>query len=452
MRYALLCRICLAVFSLALGCSWLTTASGEDWPQWQGPERNSISKETGLLQAWPEGGPPLAWRSDNLGGGDSAPSIARGRIFGMSNRDEQEVVWALSEQNGQELWATPLGPAVVQQLPQSKEGPACTPTIDGDRLYVLGMGGRLDCLNVQDGEIVWRRNLAEDFGGVVPAWSYRESPLIDGDRLICSPGGPEATVVALNKVTGETLWQSKLPEVEAEAGAPEGNQGRRRGGFRFGPNSGAGYASAIAIELDGERQFVQLTAKALVGVAAADGKVLWRYDAPANGMAINCSTPLFHDGMVFAASAYGAGGGLAKLNKDSSGTIVAEEVYFTKRMQNHHGGMIVIDGCLYGANGGNEGGALTCLDFQTGNVLWDERSKRRASKGSIAFADGRIYYRLEDGAMLLIEPSREQYVERGRFEQPDRSAAPAWAHPVVANGKLYIRDQDVLLCYDVKSN
>lgn len=451
MRFAqLVCKF-LAVLSITAECGWLSTASAEDWPQWQGPQRNSLSKETGLLQEWPEGGPALAWRNDKLGGGDGAPSIANGRVFGMSNRGDEEVVWALSEQDGQELWVTPLGAAVQQQLPQSKEGPACTPTIDGDLLYVLGMGGRLACLNAQNGEIVWQRSLTEDFAGVVPAWSYRESPLIDGDRVICTPGGPEATVVALNKLTGETIWQSKLPEVEAPAAPPGGNQGRRRGGFRFGPNSGAAYASAIPIELDGERQYVQLTAKALVGVAAADGKVLWRYDAPANGMAINCSTPLFHDGMVFAASAYGAGGGLARLAKDASGTFVPEEVYFSKRMQNHHGGMIVIDGCLYGANGGNEGGALTCLNFQTGDVLWDERSKRRASKGSIAYADGRIYYRLEDGPMLLIEPSREQYIERGRFEQPDRSASPAWAHPVIANGKLYIRDHDLLLCYDVKA-
>jgi outer membrane protein assembly factor BamB len=166
--------------------------------------------------------------------------------------------------------------------------------------------------------------------------------------------------------------------------------------------------------------------------------------------AINCTTPVFRDGSVFASSAYGAGGGLAKLTKDDSGNVKAEQVWFQKRMQNHHGGVIIVDGCLYGANGGNEGGALICLDFKTGDVLWDQRSERRAQKGSVAFADGRLYYRTEDGTMLLIEPNRREYVERGRFEQPDRSSSPAWSHPVIANGKLYVRDQDVLYCYDIK--
>ncbi len=249
--------------------------------------------------------------------------------------------------------------------------------------------------------------------------------------------------------------REKVPGVDA-VGAPraEGRKGsmRGRGGSGRGGSGGASYASAIAIDFDGQRQYVQLTARMLVGISASDGKFLWRYDRPANGMGINCSTPVYQDGFVFAASAYGAGGGLVKLQKDGSGGIKAEEVYSTRRMQNHHGGMIVVDGCLYGANGGNEGGHLICLDFKTGDVLWDEREKgdEGVPKGSIALADGRLYYRTEDGTMLLIEPSSKQYIERGRFDPPDRSRAPAWAHPVIANGKLYLRDQDVLLCYDVK--
>jgi outer membrane protein assembly factor BamB len=243
-------------------------------------------------------------------------------------------------------------------------------------------------------------------------------------------------------------------------GGSGGSPGGRAGGFGGGPGGfggrgggggGAAYASAIAIDFDGQRQYVQLTARTLVGVAASDGKFLWRYDLPANRMGINISTPLYHDGLVFAASAYGAGGGLVKLSKDASGGVNAEEVYSTRNMQNHHGGMILLDGCLYGANGGNEGGFLVCLDFKTGDVLWNERDtgKRRAPKGSLALADGRLCYRTESGTMLLIEPDPKQYVERGRFEQPDRSEQPAWPHPVIANGKLYLRDQDVLLCYDV---
>lgn len=459
-RYALY----LALVLLS-GTAFAASPESFDWPQWQGPDRNAISKERGLLKEWPKDGPPLAWKITGLGGGYSAPSIAAGRIFGMSNRGDDEVVWALSEKDGKELWVTRLGPALKQQTPQGKEGPGCTPTVDGELLYVEGLGGDVACLQVKDGKIIWQRSLTRDFGGRAPMWSYRESPLVDGDKVICTPGGQEAMLAALDKSTGKTIWKSQVP------GGPGGGPGGDPGGPGGGPpgpgggpggpsrgprgfgGSGAAYASAIAIDFDGQRQYVQLTGRTLVGVAASDGKFLWRYDRPANGMGINCSTPVYHDGMVFAASAYGAGGGLVKLSKDGNGGVKAEEVYSTRKMQNHHGGMILLDGCLYGANGGNEGGFLVCLDFKTGNVLWDERddAERRAPKGSVALADGRLYYRTEKGTMLLIEPSSKQYIERGRFEQPERSKQPAWAHPVTANGKLYLRDQDLLLCYDVKA-
>jgi outer membrane protein assembly factor BamB len=221
----------------------------------------------------------------------------------------------------------------------------------------------------------------------------------------------------------------------------------------MGGGGGPGYASAIAIEFDGQREYVQFTGHSLIGVAASDGKFLWKYDKSANMMGINCSTPIYQDGEVFSASAYGAGGGLVKLSKDGD-SMKAEEVYHTDKMQNHHGGMILLDGSLYGANGGNGGGNLVCLDFKTGKVLWDERDDKehRVPKGSILLADGRLYYRTEDkGTLLLIEPSAKKYIECGRFEQPNRSHAKAWTHPVIANGKLYIRDQDALFCYDVKA-
>lgn len=628
-------------FSFALIAA-ATSAGAADWPQWQGPNRNAISRETGLLQQWPADGPRLAWKASGLGGGDSAPAVAQGRLFGMSIRDGQEIVWALSEDGGKEIWSTALGKAVEQGVPQSKEGPACTPSVDGERLFVIGMGGRVACLSSVDGKLVWERSLTQDFKGVVPAWSYRESPLVDGDRVICTPGGPDAVVVALNKENGETMWKAKLPGAATSPAAnptatnpPAGNQaaatnrpaqpnpptanpggaptvegtkeqalflsehygmtgfshkvpngkylvklyfaetfsgitavgqrvfsftvqgkefkdfdiwekagGARRayiesvpvevtdgavqikftsktnspaikaieiipqsegaketdtirikagqntpfkdstgnvwladqgfeggqlspgffnfgggggrfgggggfGGFGGGARSEAAYSSVIAINFEGQRQYVQLTASALIGVSASDGKFLWRYDRPANRMGINCSTPIFQDGLLFASSAYGNGGGAIKLSKDAAGAISATEVYFSSTMQNHHGGMIVVDGCLYGANGGNEGGFLTCLDFQTGNVLWRDR---QAPKGSLALANGRLYLRAESGTLILIEPSRERFIERGRFEQPDRSRSPAWAHPVIANGKLYIRDQDSLLSYDIKSN
>jgi outer membrane protein assembly factor BamB len=533
----------------------------------------------------------------------------------MSHRGQDAIVWAISETDGKEIWAKRIGAAYQQGMRQSQEGPGCTPTVDGERLYALGIDGKLACLKVADGAIVWECDLVKDFGGVIPAWSYRESPLVDGDKIICTPGAPEAMLVALDKKTGKLLWKTKVPaattsppvavpsvgggggeggergrgnpggwslaggvapqiflqadgnkdgkmsaaefaavadlwfdkldtdkagkitgdqfserfydavpRVTTPAGpAPQGLPQRRgsrttapalfsaidankdesftreelkttftawyakwdgeksgalnqeqftagltavmptpsfggRGGGSVGgggrgfANSGAGYASIIAIDFEGQRQYVQLTARALIGVSASDGKFLWRYDRPANGMGITCSTPLYHNGVIFASSAYGSGGGAVKLKKTADGTVQVEELWFSRDIENHHGGVVVVDGYLYGANGGNGGGALVCLDFKTGEVVWNEREegKRRVKKGSIAMADGRLYYRTEEGSIVLIEPSKKDYVERGRIEQPDRTTKPAWAHPVIANGKLYIRDQDLLLCYDVK--
>ena len=540
-----------------------------DWPQWQGPDRTAHSKETGLLQEWPKDGPPLAWKIKGLGGGDSAPSVAAGRIYGMSHRGGDEMVWALSDKDGKEIWAVRIAAAFTTSWPQSKEGPSATPTVDGDRLYVMGLAGNVACLQASDGKVVWQRNLVADFGGRSPMWSFRESPLVDGEKVICTPGGEETTMVALNKLNGETIWKSFVPdragggqsqnrgpggggpsamqnnpvlsaldkdhnkeisaeelaaapavlleldknkdgklsedEVSPQRGDSQGNRpGPRRGpgimrmmkalsaldadengvideaeiknavaalkkldvnhdgkltedevGMKYmGPqNTGAAYSSAIAIDFGGQRQYIQLLAMTVAGVSAADGKLLWRYDKPANGMRINISTPIYHDGHVFATSAYGAGGGLARLTRNAAGEFAAEDVWFSKSMENHHGGVILHDGALFGANGGNGGGYLACLDFKTGEVLWNERDsdKRRVTKGSVAFADGRIYYRTEEGPIVLIEPSRKEYLERGRFDQPERTDKPAWAHPVIANGKLYIRDQDMLFCYDVKA-
>jgi outer membrane protein assembly factor BamB len=415
----------LVVFSFAL---FSLSAGAADWPQWQGPQRDGISRETGLLKEWPKDGPPLAWKIKDIGAGFSAPSVAGGRIFGMSYRGDDEVVWARDEKDGAEAWTVKIDPAShkIGGPGMGQEGSRCTPTVDGDLLYALGTSGDLVCLRTADGSEVWRKNLVNDFNGRAMArWAYCESPLLDGDKLICTPGGKDATIVALNKKTGELIWKTPVPD-----------------------GNGAGYASPIVIEAAGRRQYVHFLEGGLVGIDAATGKLLWRDNKGANRIA-NCATPIFSDDCVFAASAYGAGGVLVRLSKDGDG-VKAEEVYTTPKMQNHHGGMILCDGCLYGANGGNGGGWLVCLDFKTGNVNWDERDGKRAPKGSLAMADGRLYYRYENGTMTLLEPSAKEYIERGRFEQPDRSRSNDWCHPVIANGKLYLRDQDVLLCYDIR--
>jgi outer membrane protein assembly factor BamB len=407
---------------LAWGLSASSSTTGKpgafDWPQWQGPDRTALSRETGLLKRWPKGGPPLLWKATGLGGGYGTPSVAAGRILGLGFRGPDEVVWALAEGGGKELWTKRIAAAKPAAGREAREGSRSTPTVEADRLYALGENGDLVCMKVANGEEIWHQNLVKDYGGRVPRWGYSESPLIDGEKLICTPGGKDATLVALDKMSGKLLWKAKVPQ-----------------------GDGAAYASVAIVTVNGQRQYVQLLQHGLVGVSAMDGKFLWRYNRPANGIA-NCSTPVVQGQRVFAASGYGTGGGLVKLGREGKATQV-DEIYFTKHMKNQHGGMVLVDGYLYGENGG----LLACLEFLTGNVMWEDR---RPGKGSITYADGRLYYRNERGPMYLVEANPKRYVELGHFDQPDRSGKPTWPHPVIANGRLYLRDQDVLLCYDVK--
>jgi outer membrane protein assembly factor BamB len=430
-----------ALSAWALCLSFASGVRGDDWPQWQGPDRNAVSKEKGLLKEWPKDGPPLAWKATGIGRGMGGIAVSRGRIY-TTGDDAQQTAWlyALSESDGKPVWSAKIGRGGNPGNMFKPFGPRSTATIEGERLYILGQQGDLVCFST-DGKEIWRVNYVKDLAGIMPVWGFGESPLVDGGKIICTPGAEDATLMALDKTTGKPIWKCAVPE------GPTGDKG-------FLGRSGAAYASVIAIDFEGVRQYVQLTATTLVGVAAANGKLLWRYDRASTTHRINCSTPIYQDGMVFASAAYDAGGGLVKLSKEvDGGGIKAEEVWFSRKLQNHHGGVIVVDGALYGANGGNGGGDLVCLDFKTGNVLWDGRSLpgRPVPKGSLTLADGRLYYRTENGPVILIEPSAKEYLERGRFEQPERSREPAWPHPVIANGKLYLRDQDLLLCYDVRA-
>lgn len=428
------------LLSLLLLATSPLTAFSADWPQWQGPERNAQSKETGLLKEWPKEGPPLAWKATGIQKGMGGISVSKGRIY-TSGDDNDVTAWlfALNEADGKEVWKAKIGRGGNPGNMFKPAGPRGTPAVDGDKIYILSALGDLVCFTTE-GKEVWRVDYVKDFKGIMPVWGFGESPLVDGDKLICTPGAEDAVLMALDKNTGKPLWKCAVPE------GPTGDKG-------FLGRSGAAYSSVIAIEFEGERQYVQLTATTLVGVSAADGKLRWRYDRASNTHRINCSTPLYHDGTVFAASAYDAGGGMVKLSKDTGGGTKAEEAWFTRKMQNHHGGVILMDGALYGANGGNGGGDLVCLDYKTGEVRWDGRDLpgRPVSKGSLTAADGRLYYRTEKGATILIEPSAKEYLERGRFEQPDRTREPAWPHLVIANGKLYVRDQDSLYCYDIRA-
>lgn len=414
---SLVSRSRAAIAAACLIAGTLLSAGGAlaaDWPQWRGPARDAISRETGLLKSWPAEGPRLLWKATGLGGGYSAPSVAGKRVYGMSYRGDDEVVWALDEATGKEVWRTVIARANKTDIGYP-EGSRCTPTVDGGKVYAVGASGDLVCLDTS-GRILWRKSLVKDFGGQIPGWGFTESPLIDGEKLIVTPGGASATLVALNKNTGEVIWKSAI-------GDP------------------AHYSSAIIADAAGKRQYIQFLSGGVVGVSAQDGKLLWRYDRPANRTA-NISTPIYSKDHVFAASAYRTGGGLAKLTANGEG-IEAKEVYFTRQMQNHHGGMVLVKDHLYGFDESN----LTCIHFATGEVAWSNRS---VGKGSLAAADGLLFVRGERGPVALVEANPAQYVEKSRFEQPDRSTHNAWPHPVIANGRLYLRDQDVLLCYDVK--
>lgn len=395
-----------------------------DWPQWHGPNRDAVSKEKGLLHKWPDGGPKVVWKAKGLGGGYSAPSIAAGRIFGMSFRNGEEVVWALTEKDGKELWNRKIAGAGKVGY---GDGPRCTPTVDGDRLYALGVSGDLACLDVADGKIVWQKNLAKDFGGrMMSSWGYSESPLIDGDKLICTPGGKDATVLALDKKTGDVVWKGPVP-----------------GG------DGAGYASPVISEAAGVRQYVTLLRGGIVGVSAKDGKFLWKYGRIANGTA-NIPTPIVRGNYIFCSTGYQTGSALLELKGDSNG-IKAEEKYFLsgKELQNHHGGLVLIGDHIYGGHGHNNG-IPVCLDMMKGTFAWKQEKGVGKGSAAVLYADGMLYFRYQDGLMVLIEATPQSFKQVSSFMLPDRSGKNSWPHPVIANGRMYIRDQDVLLCFDVK--
>ncbi|MDZ4801945.1 MAG: PQQ-binding-like beta-propeller repeat protein [Bryobacteraceae bacterium] len=384
-----------------------------DWPQWHGPDRTNLSKETGLLRQWPSGGPKVVWKIGGLGTGYGSVAIVGDRIYVQGTKDNKSTVFALDRATGQPKWTAPIGRALDQDR---GGGPRGTPTVEGDVLYVLTEAGDLAQVRLKDANVVWNRNILKEYGGSNPHWHISESPLIDGNKLIVTPGGRGAGIVALNKANGDAVWKSDLSDE-------------------------AGYASCIVADIHGVRTYMTLTADSGCGVRASDGKMMWRYERACNGTA-NCTTPIYANNKVFYTSAYGTGCGLVDISKAGE-ALKATEVYFNKEMQNHHGGVVLVNGHLYGSSGS----ILTCMDFATGAGKWKERS---VGKGSVTYAEGMIYYLSETHAMALVEANPAAYVEKGRFPVSDEGH-PSWAHPVVCGGKLYIRNQSTLTCYDIKA-
>ena len=406
-------------------------AAAADWPQWRGADRDGRSAETGLLAEWPEGGPPLAWKASELGGGYSSVSVSGERIFTMGDLGDGQYVMALSRADGKQLWKTRVGETHEDQY----LGPRSTPTVDGDHIYVVSTDGDVVCLAAASGDKVWSRSLPEQFGGVLMKamgtydWKFAESPLVDGDRVVVTPGANDAAVIALNKTDDEELWRTVIPEL-GEAGG-----------------DGAGYSSVVVSEAGGIRQYVQLIGRGLIGVEAASGRFLWGYNRVANDVA-NISTPLVQGDLIFASTGYGTGAALLRLAADGDG-IRAEEVYFldADTFQNHHGGLILHDGHVYTGTGHNKGFPLA-VEMTTGEVAWGPIRNEGENSAAVTYADGRLYMRYQNGLMILVEATPEEYREHGSFMIPEVEKE-SWSHPVVAGGKLYLREQDNLWVYDV---
>lgn len=405
--------------------------SAADWPQWRGPNRDGISQETGLLKQWPADGPPLVWKATGLGTGFSSVSVSKGRIFTMGDVDDACCVLALNEKDGKLLWKTPIG--APDNSDRQRPGTRCTPTVDGDLVFVISARGDLVCLEAATGKERWKKDFARDFKGRAPSWRYSESPLVDGDKLVCSPGGTSPALVALNKRTGEVLWQANVEKL-----GPKGK-------------TEPAYSGVVVSEAAGVRQYVVLLGHGVAGIRAADGKFLWGYNQVANKTA-TIPTPVTRGDYVLASSSYGEGGlGLLKLDRSADG-VNASEVYYLPpaQAQNHHGGMILVGDHLYFGEGHNNGKPM-CIEFQTGKVAWKEERGAGSGSAAIVFADGNFVFRHQSGTVSLVAASPAAYKQLGKFEQPGRSTFPAWAHPVIANGRLYLRDMDLLFSYDVKA-
>jgi outer membrane protein assembly factor BamB len=400
---------------------------GGFWPQWRGPNRDGISTETGLLQSWPQGGPRRVLAATGLGEGFAGVAVAEGRILTMGDRRDGQYVIALDDRSGKELWAARVGGRHVADY----NGPRATPTIDGALTYALSTDGDLVCLETATGRERWRRNLPREYRSPEPNWRYSESPLVDGDRVLVAPGAREAALVALHKETGKEIWRSPMPAL-----GPGGIDGPE-------------YSSIVISQAAGVKQYVRLMGRGLIGVRASDGRFLWGYNRVANNTA-NISTPLVRDQFVFASTGYQTGGALLEILPQAPDGAAVRERYFleARTFQNHHGGMVLVGDHIY-AGTGHRMGIPICLEFATGRVAWGGNI-RNAGQGSAALvaADGHIYYRYENGVMLLVEATPAGYREKGGFQIPG-VVHPSWPHPVIAGGRLYLREQDVLHVYDI---
>jgi outer membrane protein assembly factor BamB len=408
--------------------------STSQWLQWRGPERAARSTFTGLQTDWNARPPELVWMGEGMGGGFASVSMADGRLYTTGNVNDAQAVIAVSAADGKVIWSTPITSTVPKH---GHGGSRCTPSIDGDRVYAISSdpgAGEVVCLKALDGAIVWKRSLNEFGGKSMSGWGFAESPLIDGPWLLCTPGNAPAVMVALDKLTGEEVWRSTAGDL--------GKKGR----------DGAGYSSIVVSHGGGVKQYVQLAGRGLIGVRASDGQFLWSYNNVANGTA-NIPTPIVDGDYVFTSTGYQTGSALVKLSADGQADgqgVKAEEVYFMAAnvFQNHHGGMVKVDRYIYAGHGHNNGFPI-CVELETGKVAWGGNERGPGSgSAAVLYVDGHLIYRYQSGDVALIEATPESYKLKGSFK-PKHVQGPSWSHPVVVDGRLYLREQDKLMCYDV---
>lgn len=386
------------------------------WPQWQGVKQDNKSPDTGLLKQWPDGGPALLWKQAGLGTrGFSSVAITDGLIFtaGATPAAKQSIITAL-DMTGAIKWQKPNGPEFMK----SHGGARATPTVSEGRVYFISGMGRLGCFDAKSGAEQWAVDLVETYGGAIPTWGYSESVLVDGDLVFATAGGTKAGIVAFNKKTGAVIWKTE-------------------------PGLAASYCMPLLVDFGGIRQLVTGTGVEFVGVRVSDGKILWRFPST-NAWKVHATTPVFDNGGIYLTSGYGAGGFRLDL-KVTGETASVTQAWTDKSLDNHHGGVVFLNGFIYGH--GDKGG-WTCLDFKTGAVKW---SAKGVGKGSVTYADGMLYcFSEQDGTMALVRATPEKYEEISRFQVPSGGEKEFWAHPVVLDGRLYARHSDVLYCYDVK--
>ncbi len=421
-------RLVSAFFVMVMGS--IAIAESNSWYQWRGPNRDGHAAPQNLLKEWPAGGPKLVWSAKNLGMGFSASSIANGKLYTMGTYKDQCHVVCLDAKTGKLIWEQPMDGTAGDNSYNTGwgAGPRSTPTLAGDLLYALSDLGTLVCLKVSDGSKVWSTNLVNDFGGSIPKWGYSESVLVDGDRVIVMPGGKNF-LVGLDAKSGKQIWGSKDVDMSAH------------------------YVSTIKSNIGGKDMYITASEKGLLAFDVASGELLFKNESTGNKTAV-IPTPIVSGDIVYHVSAYGAGNVAVKVSVKGN-NVSAEQLYHNaaKSMENHHGGVILHDKAIFGFSK-TDGGVWMAQDLATGNVLWSQKVGKNKS-GSIAFADGMIYcYNDTDGTCILAEANRDGWNQKGELTLPAQTEIPRgkgaiWAHPIISDGMLYIRDHDLMFAYSI---